>query len=101
PADQHTPKNETEAAWDRLSRSLDTGVQEDKSTKSAGSVRKIYKWIAATAAIGLIAFWAIRQQNIRNPEETWQTAYGQVQIILLPDGSEIQLNANSILRGKN
>lgn len=101
PADRPTLKHETEAAWDRLNSSLDTGVQEEKSAKSTGSVRKIYKWIAAAAAIGLITFWAIRQQNIRNPEETWQTAYGQVQNILLPDGSEIQLNANSILRGKN
>lgn len=101
PAEIQPSQKLTEEAWKKLRTGLENRTGKISTANAGGQIRKIYKWIAATAAIGLIAFWAIRQQNIRNPEEVWHTAYGQVQTILLPDGSEIQLNANSVLRGKN
>lgn len=101
PAEIQPSQKLTEEAWKKLRTGLENRTGKISTANAGGKIRKIYKWIAATAAIGLIAFWAIRQQNIRNPEEVWHTAYGQVQTILLPDGSEIQLNANSVLRGKN
>lgn len=101
PAEIQPSQKLTEEAWKKLRSGLENRNREVITAKTRGKIRKVYKWMAAAAAIGLIAFWAIRQQNIRNPEEVWHTAFGQVQTILLPDGSEIQLNANSVLRGKN
>lgn len=61
------------------------------------SRRRTWYWAAAAAGlIGLL--FAVGYLNLFSDVQTYETAYGESQQIVLPDGSEVMLNANSTLR---
>lgn len=96
PADQEIDPHFTDSALVKLRH-----AQQVRENTKKGTIIPIWRWAAAAAAIFLVAFWAFRQYNIQNAEESWQTAYGQTDTVLLADGSEVILNANSKLSGRN
>lgn len=54
----------------------------------------LFKWVASISLLLSLSFWMY--QNFTTPELiTWTTGYGERQKIILEDGSEILLNANS------
>jgi ferric-dicitrate binding protein FerR (iron transport regulator) len=56
-------------------------------------------WVAAAVALLVVAgggLWAYRYGPYRQVQ--YATGYGQTQTVALPDGSEVVLNANSVLR---
>jgi len=64
---------------------------------------RIYRqpWIRVAASLILIAGAWLVWQSIRPHETTWQSVYnpsGKIQQLLLPDGSQVWLNAESSLR---
>lgn len=79
---------------------LQTTLREEEPVISRSSGFTLWKWVAAAAAIFLIGFWAVRQYDIKDPEEVWQTDFGQLEKITLPDGTIVTLNANSRLTGQ-
>ena len=94
PQDIVVDKAATDAAWAKLNEALPAPRPARRST-----VLPLWRWAAAAAAVFIIGFWAVRQYDIRNPEKSWQTAYGETDTVLLADGSEVIMNANSRLRG--
>lgn len=52
-------------------------------------------WTVA-ASVAIVALGFVFQQQLLN--RTYTTAYGQMQVVTLPDGSQVTLNANSNLR---
>lgn len=96
PADQAIEPNRTEAALEKLRH-----AQSVRENTKKGTIIPFWRWAAAAAAVFLVAFWAVRQYNIQNAEESWLTAFGQTDTVLLADGSEVILNANSKLTGRN
>lgn len=96
PADKVIDPSVTEAALTKLRH-----AQSVRETTTKRPVMPLWRWAAAAAAVFLVGFWAVRQYNIKNPEENWQTAFGQTDTIQLADGSEVILNANSRLRGRD
>ncbi|WPP50422.1 FecR family protein [Catalinimonas niigatensis] len=53
-------------------------------------------WYAAAVVFLLLSTWMVVQLT-SSGEQTFQTAYGEVKSIQLPDGSDVVLNANSKL----
>ncbi|HTF20643.1 MAG TPA: FecR domain-containing protein [Chryseolinea sp.] len=82
--------------------SVMSSVRKDESTAAHGRRRflqSVILWrVAASLLIAtLAAFWFYDSDNFL--EE--QTAYGETQEIILPDGSQLMLNANSSVRFKD
>lgn len=84
---QHSSPQETldvDAAWQRLQSSIQPAPRL--------SARKHWWKIAATVALLLAAGWWFRPDS-----NHYETAYGELQQIELPDGTTVDLRANSAL----
>jgi ferric-dicitrate binding protein FerR (iron transport regulator) len=77
--------------------------EEVKQPARRGRLRRLGTafpyWVAAAVALLVVAgvvLWAYRYGPYRQVQ--YATSYGQTQTIALPDGSQVVLNANSVLR---
>lgn len=93
---QKVSQEKIEAAFERTLRTAQT-------RKKTGKYRKLVGQLQRVAAIGLIVallagIGYYLSQNAQSADlVAYQTEYGQQRIIDLPDGSKVQLNANSRL----
>lgn len=87
---------DTDAAWEKILQAAGPAKPGPRAV-----IRPFWRWAAAAAAAAIIGFWAVRQYDIKNPEQEWQTAYGRIDTVNLADGSMVILNANSRLRGRD
>lgn len=99
-SEKNIQENQIVLATDKLNASMDQLAGDDIPVIKMKS-RKRW-WMSAAAAIlitvGLLATWKFTHTN----KETICTAYGQLSQHILPDGSEVMLNANSTVElGKN
>ncbi len=96
------PDNEKERLWDSV---WDKMNQEEAeipykldSPKKLNNWRNVWKY-AAAVFIGMIAIFSIWRITDHEPAKTIslsaQTGYGEVRKLVLPDSSEVILNANS------
>ena len=94
-SDQEVSPGQTEAAHERLMRSL----QRDSVPVVKMNRAKTRWWLSAAAAVILLIAGALVWKSSGNNDERFKlnTAYGQVGQYNLPDGSEVMLNANSKL----
>ncbi len=94
------PANFTTETEDTLWQNIQLQAEEDARTTDRPQTRLIafrpnrYQWIAASVVgvlvlTGILFFWS-------RPHE-YTTAFGETQVIELPDGSTVTLNANSSL----
>lgn len=90
--DRSVSAEQTQAAHDRLMRSLDSEapVVQMKPRRSRW-------WLSAAAAVLLIITGAALWSNTSDKQVRLNTEYGQIARHQLPDGSEVMLNANSKL----
>lgn len=87
------------ATWKELEKSgpLVRAVYFGQAMIAASAPRPRRRWAAvaalaaSVAAIAVIAFWGLRQQD----DSTFQAAVGEQTTVALPDGSTLKLNSNS------
>lgn len=84
-----------DSAYKRLIEKLD---DNDRQLAPVVTMRKPAKrwWMAAAAVLLLVAAFAIYRYSA--PNTVLETAYGQVAEQCLPDGSEVMLNANTVVK---
>lgn len=87
-------------AWEALSVRLHTTASEQPKPIVQEPIRRLgfrpfFWWAAASLVMVIGGGWLLRNQLLYT---TYQTAYGQVARLQLPDGSHTNLNANSQLR---
>ncbi len=85
-------EKETELLWSRIKSEGETNPFRIRFLKR----RHFLYAAAASVVLCIAAFMAFLQLNTAS-SVTFQTAYGEMQTITLPDGSEVVLNANSQL----
>ncbi len=80
-------------------------IREKNETLQEGKIRKIgvpqtiwYRVAAAFIGILILGSAYLAYQNFRDDTIRYATEYGEIQTIVLPDGSEVVLNANSHLQ---
>jgi transmembrane sensor len=79
--------------WDRVSR-IDEAREKERLRPAASR-----GWYAAAAAITLIIMLsAVYLFTEQKPWKEYHTAYGETRTVVLPDNSQVILNANSTLR---
>lgn len=85
---------EKTAAYQHLLTNIEQ--QESKPPIKQMSFGKLVLRIAATVLVLLLGYWGWRKTSV--PEKVmYSTHFGETQQVLLPDGSELMLNANSNL----
>ncbi|MEM6801749.1 MAG: FecR domain-containing protein [Bacteroidota bacterium] len=77
--------------------SLLANIHEKMDTPTALSPQRLWAYGGAAAAVLLLLFVFLRPDLLSNKERQYQTTYGEIQNISLPDGSQVTLNANSHL----
>lgn len=77
-------------------------TQIDHTNKEAPPLKRIYAFTKVAAAVALVVFtyWGVQQWSYQKVM-TYQTAFGETEQLLLPDGTTVSLNANSSLRYVN
>ena len=93
---QHTLSDKkVEAIWQNIQQAHQKETSRYQSPTRSIRIFRYPAAVAASVAVLLIvAVWFIQ----RLPDATYATAYGETQIITLPDRSVVTLNANSTLR---
>jgi transmembrane sensor len=86
-------KNEREL-WENIRYTIGEEVEE---TTPVRPLFKMKWWALAAALACAIAASIYLFSNDKNSTTTIQTAYGETRTLRLPDGSEVILNANSVL----
>ena len=107
----HYPlEKEFQEDWEKLNQRIEQYEQEkiisENSSSKAGTLFKSFKTrrlqtITAIAASILVLFvitWLFFLNNNKNTLQVFQTKFAQTQKIVLPDGSEVVLNANSSIK---
>ena len=73
-------------------------VQPHPATAPAAPTRRLFSnWLVAASVTGLllVASWLLREPLLY---KKYQTSFGEIEPVQLPDGSYVTLNANSTLR---
>ena len=88
-------KQQLQVNWAKIEADLPSNSR--KSLRRPTAWRSQWYYLAASlAALALgAAFWFYGAQR---PTHTYQTAYGETQQVVLPDGSQVALSANSSLK---
>lgn len=93
---------DVQSAVERHQRRMTQGAEEDGFSEKDPAVPAVEWWqpwatwvAAASVAFLLAAGWIYRDKLLN---ETYTTAYGQTRHLMLADGSEVTLNANSSLK---
>ncbi len=90
---------EMEMLWKDVLSARDRKESSISEDQGKYRIRPLWKWSIAASVLLLISIlWWIQPGQIEY--ETYSTSFGETQEILLDDGSEITLNANSELRWK-
>jgi ferric-dicitrate binding protein FerR (iron transport regulator) len=87
------PETKIEAAYKKLNEKLDKPAKGSVITMTTSRTR----WWMAAAAVLLLAV-AATIYKFSSPASVIETPYGQVAQQKLPDGSEVMLNANTVVR---
>jgi transmembrane sensor len=92
--------------WQRIQASLHASLQASKQASLQPASQRLrqgviaakhwYYWAAAASVVALIGFWAWQFSGKSN-EAQFATGFGETRSLVLPDGSEVTLNANSEL----
>ncbi|WP_291912814.1 FecR family protein [Chitinophaga sp. CB10] len=93
----HTPSNEeVEASWERHFQAIQASRPQPAETTRVHSIRRraLLRIAAAVAAI-ILAAGAYLVLNNNNEQLVASTGFGEIRQITLPDGSRVDLNANS------
>lgn len=91
--------NQLKAAEARLMNAI-SSEKQSQPAKVISITRKRFVWYAAAAAVIAIAFFGTRFLS-GNPAPQLATTFGEIKQQLLPDGTEVFLNANSNVSYKN
>jgi transmembrane sensor len=87
-----------EKSWQKLKEKQNLPTYSQKSQKQIVFNTKVYLYrVAATLTLLMVIGAVVWYQYIRFEPMVYQTKYGQMQTIVLPDGSKVTLNANSRL----
>lgn len=94
--EQEIPEEQKQLAFHKLTNS----INEAEGTTPVLSIKKPRKrwWIAAAAAAVIIFAAGITLYEFTQHKNIISTQYGQLSQQILPDGSEVMLNANSTVR---
>ncbi len=86
---------DTEVAFQKYQKFMEKGIRPVSVEKEPARFWSWKPWFAAAAVLVICSGWFFREQI---QYKTFQTAYGEVMPVVLPDGSTVTLNANSILK---
>ena len=83
--------------YDSLFRKIKKATTPGQRATPARRVARHSRWAIAASVTGLLLLAAAGWLILNPRPTTYQTAYGETQSIVLPDGSAVTLNANSSL----
>ncbi len=88
--------------WQNIQNTL-SEASDTEGVVSIEKPRRLYlTWLSVAASIALLITAGFFYFNKNNTNKTiLQTAYGETRSLILPDGSEVMLNANSVLEWTN
>jgi ferric-dicitrate binding protein FerR (iron transport regulator) len=94
-AEAGVPSSKVDAAYNRLNEKLAELNDDMAPVVTMRPARKRW-WMVAAAAVLLVAA-GLTFYNYSSPKSVIETQYGQTSSRLLPDGSQVMLNANTIV----
>lgn len=83
--------------WDDIQKEVRLRAARERKRKVDRQYRR-HLWMAAASVLLIIGMAAVLLYSLQSDEIIFETGFGQVESIVLEDGSKITLNANSTLR---
>jgi transmembrane sensor len=101
--EDHFDSKTEQNVWQNIQNTLSETAYTEGGNNSTEKPRHLYRaWMGIAAGIALFIMAAFFYFNKKNTREiVLQTAYGETRSLTLPDGSEVILNANSVLKWTN